>query len=401
MLQRDGFKLCVRHISAACVVAFFHTRAREYISGQVVRQNVGVARIRPAFVRRRCDFVESVGNALAVNDCLVGRHCPRGSRPDHHFRSIQRRIARAGHLELHPNRKAVLVVILDLRLSQRSLFHRGPHHRLGALVQSPIHQELLELRRNNCFGVEIHRKIRIRPVACDAETLELIALDIHPAFGKLATFLTEINDINIVFAFALLAILLFDLPFDRQTVAIPTGNITRVKTHHLMAAHDHILDRFVKRVTDVQMAVRVRRTIMQRKRRAAFFGAQLVIYANLFPTLEPLRLTLGQTCAHWEIGLRQVQRGFVVNCCIGCVSTHIGRPLERNIHRKLRGGAGRPHTPYPGGSHSERRADNSSMDRIYQAHLDAVIGLHDCRVQSTIAHIVPQFYHDQITILLY
>jgi len=67
----------------------------------------------------------------------------------------------------------------------------------------------------------------------------------------------------------------------------------------------------------------------------------------------------------------------------------------------LRGGAGRPHKPYPGGSHSERRADNSNNDRVYQAHLDAVIGLHACRVQSTIAPIPPQFYHDQITITLH
>ena len=176
-------------------------------------------------------------------------------------------------------------MILDLGLGQCGLLNRGPHHRLGALIQRAVHQELLELRRDHCLGVKIHREVGIRPIARDAQTLEFLALDIDPALGKLAAFLTEINDAHFVFVLALLSVLLFDLPFNRQTVAIPTGHITRIKAHHLMAAHDHILDRFVQRVAYVQMPVRVRRTVMQRKRRAACFFAKTIINAHVFPTL--------------------------------------------------------------------------------------------------------------------
>ena len=111
----------------------------------------------------------------------------------------------------------------------------------------------------------VHRQIGVVPVARDAKALEFGALHINPAFGKAAAFLAEIDDVHIVFVQALGAVLLFDLPFNRQAVAIPTGHIARIFAHHLLAAHHHVFQNFVQRMADVQMAVRIGRAIVQRE----------------------------------------------------------------------------------------------------------------------------------------
>ena len=57
--------------------------------------------------------------------------------------------------------------------------------------------------------------------------------------------------------------LLFDRVFDRQAMAVPPGDVLRVKTGELAALDDHVLEHLVQRVADVQFAVGVRRAIVQ------------------------------------------------------------------------------------------------------------------------------------------
>ena len=47
--------------------------------------------------------------------------------------------------EAHMDRVGGVVVILDLGLGQRGLLDHRPQHRLGALVEPAVHQELAEL----------------------------------------------------------------------------------------------------------------------------------------------------------------------------------------------------------------------------------------------------------------
>jgi hypothetical protein len=84
------------------------------------------------------------------------------------------------------------------------------------------------------LGVEIHRQVGIGPVAGDAEALELLALDVDPAFGELAAFLAELDDVDLVLVQALGAVLLLDLPLDGQAVAVPAGDVARCLAHHLL-----------------------------------------------------------------------------------------------------------------------------------------------------------------------
>ena len=82
-------------------------------------------------------------------------------------------------------------------------------------------------------------------------------------------------------------------------------------------------------MANVNVAVGVRRAVMQYKRRFAGFGlANLLIQAVFFPAFQHLRFALRQVPSHWEGGFRQIQCGFVIThsyCSI--------RPRYRELSR--------------------------------------------------------------------
>ena len=213
-------------------------------------------------------------------------------------------------------------MVLDLSLRQRGFLNRGPHHRLGPLVERTVHHKGLEFLRDHALGVEIHRQIGLIPVARDPEPLEFFALDINPTACKIPTFLTEFNDIHGVLITALLAVLFLDLPLDGQTVAVPAGDVARIAALHLLRTDNHILKDFVQRVADVEVAVGIGRAVVQRKGLAARALAQLAIYVKRLPACQPLGLTLGQARTHRKIRFWQVQGVFVVKGCVGGLGGH-------------------------------------------------------------------------------
>ena len=54
-----------------------------------------------------------------------------------------------------------------------------------------------------------------------------------------------------------------DLDFDRQAVAIPAGDVGRVEALHGLELDDEILEDFVERVAEVDVAVGVGRAVVQ------------------------------------------------------------------------------------------------------------------------------------------
>ena len=131
--------------------------------------------------------------------------------------------------------------------------------------------------------------------------------------GKLAAFLTELDHRHVVFVFAFGAVFFFDLPFDRQAVAIPARHIVGVFAHHLLGTHDHVFEDLVQRMADVQMTVGVGRAVMQHKLLAPFTRGTLKgVHAHLFPTRQGFRLALRQARTHGKFGLRQKYRVFVI-----------------------------------------------------------------------------------------
>ena len=110
---------------------------------------------------------------------------------------------------------------------------------------------------DDCFAFEAHRQVRIVPIAFNAETLELLALNINPVIGKFSAFLAELVDRNVVLILALGAILLFDLPFNRQTMAVPAGDVVALIAAHLHRAGDDVLQGLVERMADMDVAIRI------------------------------------------------------------------------------------------------------------------------------------------------
>src|SRR6202044_1608949 len=92
-------------------------------------------------------------------------------------------------------------------------------------------------------------------------------------------------------------------------MAVPARHIVRIEAEHLLALGHHILEDLVERVADMNVAVGVRRPVVQHKARSALArGAQRLVKAELLPPRQNFRLLLRQTSAHREIGLGQEQR---------------------------------------------------------------------------------------------
>ena len=94
-------------------------------------------------------------------------------------------------------------------------------------------------------------------------------------------------------------------------MTVPSRHIWRVETGHCLGLYDEILKAFVERVAKMDLAVGVRRTVVQQiLRRVLARFANTLINADFLPQLEPFGLVLRQICLHGEVSLRQVQRVF-------------------------------------------------------------------------------------------
>ena len=101
------------------------------------------------------------------------------------------------------------------------------------------------------------------PIAHDAKTFELIALDVDPRIGEFAAFLAELDNRDLVLILAFGAVLFLDLPFNWQAMAVPTGDVVGILTHHLLRPVDYVFQNFVEGVADMQITVRVGRSVVQ------------------------------------------------------------------------------------------------------------------------------------------
>ena len=123
--------------------------------------------------------------------------------------------------------------------------------------------EFQQLGNNRRLGLKIHGQIGIVPIGIDAQPLQLFALRINPILGISTAFGAKFNSGHFVLVQLLLAILLFNLPLNRQAVAIPAGHIRRVFAKQSLRPHNHVLQDMVQGMADMHVAIGVRRAIMQ------------------------------------------------------------------------------------------------------------------------------------------
>lgn len=116
----------------------------------------------------------------------------------------------------------------------------------------------------------------------------------------------ELVDRHLVLVELLLAILLLDLPLDREAVAVPAGNVGRILAEQGLGADDHVLERVVERMADVDVAVGVGRTVVKDELLAASAAfTDLPVQPLGLPARCDPRLLLRQPRLHREVGARQ------------------------------------------------------------------------------------------------
>jgi hypothetical protein len=256
---------------------------------------------------------------------LVGRDGPGGGGPDDDEGVLgERRQAEGGcqlgrlmRLEGDVERLALLVGVLDLELGQRGAAVEAPVDRLEPAVDEASLDHALEGAQLAGLVGEIHGLVGMVPFAQHAQALEVPHL-LRDLLGRVGAAL----GLHLVAA-QVAAVLLFDRVLDRQAMAVPAGHVERVVALELARLGDHVLQDLVDGVAHVDLAVGIRRAVVQDELgRAVARIAQAVVAALVVPFLDPTRFALGQVAAHRERGVGQVQRGAVVGG--GCNVRHDG-----------------------------------------------------------------------------
>jgi hypothetical protein len=109
------------------------------------------------------------------------------------------------------------------------------------------------------------------------------------------------------------AVLLLDLHLDRHAVAVPAGHVRGVEPGERPRLDDHVLQDLVDRVADVDVAIRVRRAVVEHEAGPPLrHRAETAVEAGVLPGLHPRGLALREVAAHRERRVEQVQRVLVI-----------------------------------------------------------------------------------------
>ena len=322
-----------RHVAALERVAQQHLVERRALAGtdhrafEFVALEAGLGQFTGKDQRALRRFNQVVVELRMHTHRLVGRQRPRGCRPDHgEGRAAQMRQAEGlGHLlrvvfmhrESDIDRRRGLVLVLDLGLGQRRTAIQTPVHRLQALVEIALLEDLADRADLVRFGLEAHRQVGVVPFAKDAEADEILLLALDLFRGESAAQFAHLVGRNV------LAVQLLDLVLDRQAVAIPARHVRRIEACQRARADDDVLEDLVHRMADVDVTVGVGRTIVQHETPAARRClADLLVELLLLPCRHPGRLALGEVAAHRERRIGKVQCVLVVSHlrCLGVKS---------------------------------------------------------------------------------
>ncbi len=269
---------------------------------------------------------ERVGELRVDVERLVRGNRPGRGRPDHDAAFVARQrceperlrgLFRLGEREQHVDGRIGLVLVFDFRFRQRGPAVETPVHRLQAAEHVALFDDLRERADFARLIREVHRLVRIVPVAEYAQAPEAHLLLFDLLGGIRARLLHHFGGRQ------RFAELLFDLDFDRHAVAVPARHIDRVEARHVARLDDHVLQNLVHRVAEVDVAVRIRRAVVQDELLAALAGgADLFVDLAFLPVFDPLRLALRQVAAHRERRVEQIDRVAGLGFRIGFLVAH-------------------------------------------------------------------------------
>ena len=253
--------------------------------------------------------------------CNVCRHGPGSSGPNNHgclfafccFRHFAQVI---NDRHFYIDGRSFLFAVFDFSFSQSSFAMGAPVNGFLTFIDVAFFSHFAKYADLFSFNVGIQSYIGIFPVAKNAQTFEVFALQIDEAQSVIMALTTQSQVIN----FFTVQAQFFDCSvFDRHTVSIPTRNIRSVETTSVFVFNDDIFQDFVQSMTHVDFAVCIRRAIVKDEffttcMQFLFFPVDFVF----FPELFEFRFALRQVCTHGEFSFGQIQSFAVIHC--HCVS---------------------------------------------------------------------------------
>ena len=186
----------------------------------------------------------------------IGGQGPRGGRPDHHIG-----VGLAGQTQTHEHALTDVVGVLHLGLGQGGPEGHAPVHRLLAAVHEALLDHVGELTQLIGLVLRGQRQVRVGPIAQDAESLELLPLQIDVLAGIGVAGRPDGGRVG--FGFALGAQLLGHFRLDGQTVAVPAGDVRGLESAQRLRLQDQILEDLVQGGADVDVAVGEGRAVVQ------------------------------------------------------------------------------------------------------------------------------------------
>ena len=142
----------------------------------------------------------------------------------------------------------------------------APVDRLLSLVDQPAVDEPAQRPRDCRLVPVVHRQVRMLPVAEDPQPLKLFGHHPDEALRVGAAGSSHVGERHLPLPRAELAV---DLQLDGQPMAVVSRHVRRVEPRHGPRLHDEVLQDLVERGAEVNLAVRVRRTVVQNEPRFA------------------------------------------------------------------------------------------------------------------------------------
>ncbi len=240
-------------------------------------------------------MVQGVVVQMSTDTCLPGQR-----------RQALRQLGRAGiaQRELDVDRRRGVRLVLHLGFGQRGAAVRAPVHGLLALVDHVLLDEPAERADDGGLVAERHGLVGVVPQADDAEALEVAALDVDVLLGVGAAGAAEVRRAHLPLLRAELAV---DLQLDGQAVAVPARQVGGIEPRHVVGLDDQILQDLVERRADVDLAVGVRRPVVQKEELGPLPRlANLPVEVHRVPAGDGLRLGRLEIGLHREGRARQI-----------------------------------------------------------------------------------------------
>ena len=210
-----------------------------------------------------------------------------------------------GEEELDVDRGGVFLVVLHLGLGESRARAGGPVDGFLGLVDQPFFDELGEGAENFGLVAGIEREVGVRPVAEDAEALELVALDVDELAGEFFRAAADFHGRQAL-------VLLDDLELDGQAVAVPAGEVGRAEPGHRLGFDDEVLEDLVESGAHVDIAVGEGRAVVEHELGGVLpRGLNLAVEVRFLPVGEEFGFAGDQIRLHGKIGLWQVERVFI------------------------------------------------------------------------------------------